>query len=1040
MELKIKIQKNNLNTLQLFETINVHKLEQLIESKFLQTVKHWDTSYEKEKEYLIKMRHLVNDDGLLPVSYYKPKIGIGRVQPRNNMSMCTTRKEIRHTLCNGVYVDIDIDNCHPTLLLQICKKNKLKCKYLEKYVNDRKTYLELVQKHYKVNRDQAKELFIRLAYLGSLKNWKLDNKVVGPDTVEFLTKYTNELAIIAQAFCDDNPEILKEVTEKNKDDPTKSIKGGVLSTIMQEYEFRVLSCCFNYLQDTGKINGNAVLCYDGIMILLKFYDPSLLNQLQAVVKSQLGFDVSFSTKAMDLDLSEKIKSIVPKTVYNLTFEHTLISKRYLLPKDVPTITTEFVKVTKEDHDIVLQEKIIEFFNDDSIKSFNLKSPYDTGKTQMIKRIIDTYDPKRILWLSYRKTLTNDILGNFEEEYNFKDYQKHEYSADRLIVQLESVYKIGYEKTYFDDGKSLKTGQILMKYPEYDLVIMDEAESILSHFDSPTFKGNSKEVFHYVQNVIQNSKKIISLDGDMGNRLYTFIASFGKYINVVNDIKINKKKFVIDEDEKHFLREIQRDLMMNKKVVIVSMSSKKCDELAATINYEHDKKKKVLVYTGSSSDKSKEDFKKVLEKWSKCDVLIYSPTCESGVNFDMKYFDKMYGIINDRSTTPRAFFQMLARVRKFESNEVLILDKCFDTKDVNPNKPFFHFDEVKESILLLENFKLETSDVVQDGKVYKTTNLSTYDINYIYNGTEKRNASVKNWLSYFHKLALIKGHNISYLRNKPSKTDNNNDIFENDYFEEEVVEDMKMTADDLLVAAENIDDEQYKELLTKQKKNKATSEDKLKIKKHATKLSLGLDELSTQVLNVFDLHSVQNFTSLIDIDNIKKNDDNQTLEAIDRSKTVKQLIQEIGFKHIFDKKEIDQKTFLKTVDNIIKTNKMFTNMSNTRIRFGLDKDTHCKTNKAFLGFVNTLIKRYSLKIKYVRKRVKDEKEKQAFYRLDQLHCINELVEYKVLKRHILHDSDNIRTKADTESYKHLVDLKKIEEVNALIEKSLKESLE
>jgi len=704
------------------------------------------------------------------------------------------------------------------------------------------------------------------------------------------------------------------------------------------------------------------------------------------------------------------------------FEYTRISKRYLLPKDVETITTDFVKVTKEDHDTVLQEKIIEFFEDDTIKSFNLKSPYDTGKTQMIQRIINTYNPKRILWLSYRKTLTNDILGNFETLFNFKDYQKHEYTADRLIIQLESVQKIGCEMTFFQGEEE----EVLMKYPGYDVVIIDEVESILGHFRSPTFKGTSKACFHYIQNVIQNSRKIITLDGDMGNRAYKFIASFGRFINVVNDIKINPKKFIIDEDEKHFLNEIQKDLISNKKIVIVSMSSNKCDTLEEKIILEYGKKKKVLVYTGSSGDDTKEDFKKVLEKWSKCDVLIYSPTVESGVNFDMKYFDKMYGIINDRSTTPRAFFQMLARVRKFESNDVLILDKVFNTDIVNPNRIFFKFEEVKESIMLLESVDLETCDVVRNGEVYKTQKLSPYDINYIYNRTEELNASIKNWLSYFHSLALIKGHSIKYLKNKPMKIDK----FMIDPDENEEIEN-QVSSNDKLIATPNIDNQEYKVLLTKQEKSKATKKDKMKIKKHTMKLNLGLDELDADVLELFDDHSVSKFTSLIDIDNIKKNDDTDYLEAVDRSKQVKNLLQDIGFKHVFDKTVIDKETFTKTAAKIIKTNEMFTNISNSQIRFNLDKDKGLKSNKAFLGFINTILERYSLKIQYFKKTV-NQVANIPFYRLDQLNCINELLEYKILKGCKFYDSNNVRTKADTKQYAHLVDLKTLTAKKQLIE--------
>ena len=45
---------------------------------------------------------------------------------------------------------------------------------------------------------------------------------------------------------------------------------------------------------------------------------------------------------------------------------------------------------------------------------------------------------------------------------------------------------------------------------YDLIIIDEIESILRQFNSPTFKGNSRECFEYIEAIMKNSTKIISL--------------------------------------------------------------------------------------------------------------------------------------------------------------------------------------------------------------------------------------------------------------------------------------------------------------------------------------------------------------------------------------------------------------------------------------------------------------------------------------------------------------------------------------------------
>ena len=90
-----------------------------------------------------------------------------------------------------------------------------------------------------------------------------------------------------------------------------------------------------------------------------------------------------------------------------------VSQRYLIALDNEKL---------DDEEDVITSNIIQFFNSKN-KSLSIKSPYDTGKTKLLSKIFAKYSPKKILWLSYRKTLTNDILGSFKDEFNFKDYQR-----------------------------------------------------------------------------------------------------------------------------------------------------------------------------------------------------------------------------------------------------------------------------------------------------------------------------------------------------------------------------------------------------------------------------------------------------------------------------------------------------------------------------------------------------------------------------------------------------------------------------------------
>jgi len=100
----------------------------------------------------------------------------GRCHQDHSLSLFSIRCTIRNTLCYDLYEYIDIVNCHIVILYQICIKNNIKVECIEKYVNNRQYYLNLVIKEYSVDRYEAKKLFIILLYGGSFKKWCVDNK------------------------------------------------------------------------------------------------------------------------------------------------------------------------------------------------------------------------------------------------------------------------------------------------------------------------------------------------------------------------------------------------------------------------------------------------------------------------------------------------------------------------------------------------------------------------------------------------------------------------------------------------------------------------------------------------------------------------------------------------------------------------------------------------------------------------------------------------------------------------------------------------
>jgi hypothetical protein len=297
--LNLKVNKSVdsvLENIELVETIDVSILDKLINSNLLQTTS-WTAgaiTFENEKQQLLQLKKNIKKNKL-KVVYKKAKYGYGRVFPQKSLSLCSLRRQIRHTLSFHQYVDIDVVNCHPELLLQICEHNNIKTKYLKQYVENRDSILVEVQREYKCDRDTAKLLFIILAYYGSFQSWADDNKIENKEPTDFIQDYINELQCIGLKIVQANPELLKAVKDANK----KNEKASVVSIYLQEKERLVLEIVFEYLKSKGIVYKECVLCFDGIMILKDKYNSDLLEELSQVVLARSGFKLKFTEKIMN---------------------------------------------------------------------------------------------------------------------------------------------------------------------------------------------------------------------------------------------------------------------------------------------------------------------------------------------------------------------------------------------------------------------------------------------------------------------------------------------------------------------------------------------------------------------------------------------------------------------------------------------------------------------------------------------------------------------------------------------------------------------
>ena len=319
IELTIEQYQSPLDNIELYEQIDVKKLDKLINSNLLLQEIHnpmIQTKFSNEKDMLMKYRKLVKN-GYAKVKYEKVKSmgGFGRVIPNRGLGLFCIRREIRHTIASDYYVDIDIVNAHPDILCQICQAHKIEHKVLANYVANRQQRLDEVMNAYEVDKDSAKRLFIRMLYFGSYDTWASEENINDFEPLDFMVAFKKEIKRIGTTIMNNNPELadLVDKSKKSKNNTTYNKLGSVVSYFLQEYEFRILTEMYLYLLKHNYIQEkNCVLCADGIMIKKEYYDEKILACLEKVIHQRTGFNVSLVQKEMNEGYDE-IEEVADQT-------------------------------------------------------------------------------------------------------------------------------------------------------------------------------------------------------------------------------------------------------------------------------------------------------------------------------------------------------------------------------------------------------------------------------------------------------------------------------------------------------------------------------------------------------------------------------------------------------------------------------------------------------------------------------------------------------------------------------------------------------
>jgi len=227
------------------------------------------------------------------------KLGYGRLYGTRG-SMETLEREIRGTLCEEFYHDIDVKNAHPVILHQFAKKNfNRDLAAVKNYCDNRDAALLRISN----NRDEAKTAFLKVMYGGKCEHAHLSNYE------KEVSSFSHELANHER-----HAELIKHLRKQDK-----NIYASALALVLQTEERKIMLSMKASLEKQGW--SVDVLAYDGVMIRkkteLKLTDE-MLRQAEKDILADTDYVVELADKAFEkYDVPANAGEVAPKVAHEL---------------------------------------------------------------------------------------------------------------------------------------------------------------------------------------------------------------------------------------------------------------------------------------------------------------------------------------------------------------------------------------------------------------------------------------------------------------------------------------------------------------------------------------------------------------------------------------------------------------------------------------------------------------------------------------------------------------------------------------------------
>ena len=286
-----------------------------------------------------------------------------------------------------------------------------------------------------------------------------------------------------------------------------------------------------------------------------------------------------------------------------------------------------------------------------------------SKLNVLKKKLKKYEDDykkcnlNILILSTRIAFSKHMQKEFEIN-NYLEVENLSFYKGSIVISVESIYKLNFNN-------------------HYDIIILDECESVLNQLSSVTVK-NKNECFKKLNHFINNASKIILADAFLTERTLKYLNNFNESkLLIKNDVFKNEKKAIVYNDEKLLKNKLFDDLKNGLKIYCHVTHKTKGITIIEELLKENILNENEIKFYSSLESRSEHEEKTNIElllnintEWKKYKLIMATSSITVGNSYENKDIDNVYifgGCDDCGGCVVRDSFQNHYRIRHNQGN-------------------------------------------------------------------------------------------------------------------------------------------------------------------------------------------------------------------------------------------------------------------------------------------------------------------------------------------------------------------------------------